>query len=69
VTDLRFPASPDEGDMLTEFFHGGWYRIDHRASRGWATGRIGSGRHTGTRHRQRRRTATLALLPGIAQTP
>jgi DNA-binding CsgD family transcriptional regulator len=35
VTDLRFPASPDEGDMLTDFFHGGWYRIDHRASRGW----------------------------------
>ena len=34
-TDLQFPASPDLGGFLHDFFEGGWYRTDPRAMRGW----------------------------------
>jgi DNA-binding CsgD family transcriptional regulator len=35
TTDLQFPVSPDISDFLADFVENGWWRIDHRASRGW----------------------------------
>jgi DNA-binding CsgD family transcriptional regulator len=41
LTDLRFPASPDIRDFLSEFVEGGWYLIDHRSTRGWPLAQSG----------------------------
>jgi hypothetical protein len=68
LSNLQFPASPDIGDFLSDFFQGGWNRTDHRASRGWPL--LESGRSVVVEHDiasddERRHSPTIRSCSGV----